>query len=114
MVNHQQVLLVFAASLEGPVEGACEEEFGVNEHEFVVHVSHRIRISPHWNAIVGQHLTIVALVCHRFIVGDNAHINTVSVSFQDSIGQFVIGKVEHANDQTFLGFLNVANQFVDV
>ena len=27
VVDHQQVLLVFAASLEGPVEGSCEEEF---------------------------------------------------------------------------------------
>ncbi len=114
VVNDEQILLVTVSSLEGPVEGAGEEEDAVDKHELVVHVMLLVVIGADGDSSIGQSLRVVALVLHGLVIGDDANVDTLVVDVLDGVGEHIVGQVEHTDQKRFLGHLDVSLKLVDV
>ena len=94
VINDEKVLLIVGACLESPVEGASQQEHSINNHKLVVHVVLRVIVSSNRNAEVCQVLTIISLVGHALVVGDDTDIDTLSLHVLDSSSKHVVRKVE--------------------
>ena len=114
MVNDGEVLLVMAASLVGPVEGASHDKALIDDHELVVHVVGRRIVSANGDTILSELDDVGALSLGALIIGDDTHINAVVVAFEDSLEQVVVGESEDTNDERLLGLLDILNNAVDV
>ena len=114
VVNNEQVLLIAAAGLECPVEGASEQESLVDNHELVVHVGSLVVIGPSGDAVVRKGLAIVALVLHALVIGDDANIDTLVLHVPDSVCEEIVGEVEYADQELRLGHLDIPFKLVDV
>ena len=114
VVNNEQVLLIAAAGLERPVEGASEQESLVDNHELVVHVGSLVVIGPGGDAVVRKGLAIVALVLHALVIGDDANIDTLVLHVPDSVCEEIVGEVEYADQELRLGHLDIPFKLVDV
>jgi len=54
------------------------------------------------------------LVVHAFIISNYPDVYISVPSVEDSIGEIVVGEVEHAYFEGFLGFADVVNDLLDV
>lgn len=68
MINDQDVLLVVGTSLEGPVEGAGQDELAIDDHELVVHVVLGRVISSNLDTGISKLLDVVTLVLSALVI----------------------------------------------
>lgn len=114
VIDNEKIFLIVGSSLEGPVEGSCEEEGVIHNHELVVHVILLMIVSSHRDAIISQLLTVIALVLHGLIVSDDLDLDTSVPDLLDGFGKIVVGEVEDADQDGLLCHLYVFDKFPDV
>lgn len=114
VVNNQNVLLIAATRLEGPVEGSCEHKLIVTDHKLIMHVEARFAVSSNRNARLSESLNIGAFIASTLIVADHSYMNSSFVTFNHSIRKIIICDIEHADDEILLGHVDVLHDLANI